>query len=247
MAIPRFYIDLPAQALQGLVDFPEKVARHAGRALRLRQGDIVEVFNGHGQCAQGPIHFESDRTYATVTPLTNAERESPLALTLIQSWVSPEKLEWIVEKAVELGVHEVVMLPAQRSVTRLEGTRLEKRLAKLQEQIISACEQCGRNRLLRLRHCTTIEALQDTLTSVDARFVLTPTLPPAPQHNPLTTTPTSIAFAVGPEGGFSDQELALFAQLGWQALCLGPRVLRTETAGLVAATYFQTRWGDFAP
>ncbi len=244
---PRFFLDVDTDSLQS--SFSEKVpfllpagaARHAGRALRLRDGDTVTLFNGSGWEFFGVIHFSKDETTVEITEAHDANREAPIRLTLVQSWVAPEKLDWIVEKATECGVAHIVMVPAQRSVTKLSGDRLTKRLTKCQEIAKSAAEQCGRNVLPTIEAAPNLKAALSGIEA-DARLLLAPS---AKAATPLPETLASCAFAIGPEGGFSPEEIALAEDLGWSAHLLGPRVLRTETAGLAAAVWLNTRYGDY--
>ena len=162
-------------------------------------------------------------------------------MTLVQALVSPEKLDWIVEKAVETGVSEIVLTPAARSVTKLAGERLEKRLQKLRDIAVSAAEQCGRNVVPEIRGASSFkEAMLGT--QADRRLVLAPR---AAHGTRLTGEEKSVAFAVGPEGGFSPEEIDLAEEAGWLAVLLGPRVLRTETAGIAAAVWLNTLTGDY--
>ena len=173
---------------------------------------------------------------------TDRTAESPLAITLLQSLVAPEKADWIVEKAVEAGISEIIFMPAERSVTKLAGERLEKRLARLTDIARSAAEQCGRNVVPLVRAVPSLEAGFKTVSG-DVKFVLAPGADASAASSMLPGL-LSVAFAVGPEGGFSAREIELAAAHGWRPQLLGPRVLRTETAGLAAAIWAQTLVGD---
>ena len=224
MPTPRFFIDAPTDAFQlgGRFELPPKTARHAGRSLRLAAGEIVELFNGTGAAWSGPVGFSDASAWVELEHRTDRTAESPLAITLLQSLVAPEKADWIVEKAVEAGISEIIFMPAERSVTKLAGERLEKRLARLTDIARSAAEQCGRN----------VVPLVRAVPSLEAGF------------KSMLPGLLSVAFAVGPEGGFSAREIELAAAHGWRPQLLGPRVLRTETAGLAAAIWAQTLVGD---
>jgi 16S rRNA (uracil1498-N3)-methyltransferase len=168
------------------------------------------------------------------------ERESPLSVTLVQAWVATDKLDWIVEKAVELGVARVVLMPATRSVVRLDAERRAKRLAHLRQLAVSACAQCGRNRVPTVAAASDMaQALADL---AGERFILRPDAvsalgaPHVPGH--------AATVMVGPEGGFDDAEVRAAEQLGCRSMRLGPRVLRTETAGLAALAVLQATAGD---
>lgn len=239
MALPRFFVDRTDADFCGTIELPPKAAHHAGRALRLAAGEIVALFNGSGRVWTGPVSFDGKRAFVTIEEETPDDRESPVTMTLVQAQVTPEKMDWIVEKATELGVARIVLIPAQRSVTKLSGDRLEKRLEKCRETVRAACEQCGRNRLpevvaLSLKEAFALEG--------DLKLILAP----GAQRGMQTEKPRSVLFAVGPEGGFAPEELQAAEEAGWRPTLLGPRVLRTETAGLAAAAWINALYGDFA-
>ncbi len=244
MALPRFFIDQPSSFFDGRVALPDKAARHAGRSLRLREGERVELFNGSGAVWRGPIGFSADGAWVTIDETDAPALESPLRITLLQSFVAPEKTDWITEKAVEAGVSAIVLAPAQRSVTKLSRERLEKRLARLADIARAACEQSGRSVVPSV---AAEMKLEDAFTNIEAerRLILAPSAKNAEPNAGVAPGLASAAIAVGPEGGFSPEEIALAESLGWQAALLGPRVLRTETAGLAAAVWLQTLAGDF--
>lgn len=175
MPTPRFFIDAPTDAFQlgGRFELPPKTARHAGRSLRLAAGEIVELFNGTGAAWSGPVGFSDASAWVELEHRTDRTAESPLAITLLQSLVAPEKADWIVEKAVEAGISEIVFMPAERSVTKLAGERLEKRLARLTDIARSAAEQCGRNVVPLVRAVPSLEAGFKTVSG-DVKFVLAP-------------------------------------------------------------------------
>lgn len=239
MALPRFFVDRTDADFCGTIELPPKAAHHAGRALRLAAGEIVALFNGSGRVWTGPVSFDGKRAFVKIEEETPDDRESPVTMTLVQAQVTPEKMDWIVEKATELGVARIVLVPAQRSVTKLSGDRLEKRLEKCRETVRAACEQCGRNRLpevvaLSLKEAFALEG--------DLKLILAP----GAQRGMQTEKPRSVLFAVGPEGGFAPEELQAAEEAGWRPTLLGPRVLRTETAGLAAAAWINALYGDFA-
>jgi 16S rRNA (uracil1498-N3)-methyltransferase len=242
MTPARFFVDA-AIASGESVPLPAAVAHHAVRVLRLRDGAGITIFNGYGGEFDALLRIAGARTWAVLGRFDPVERESPLHLTLVQAWVASDKLDLIVEKAVELGVAGVVLVPAARSVVRLDGLRRERRLLRLRENVVAACCQCGRNRLPDLRAATT---LQDGLTSAvkgGARGILLdphaagPAAAAAFANGPLV-------LAVGPEGGFDEAERALALRLGYGLVRLGPRILRTETAGMAGLIALQVLGGD---
>lgn len=241
MADPRFFLDAELAA-GSTIDLPSSVAHHATHVLRLRDNDPIVLFNGGGGEYHGRLVARGSR--AEVTAHIAIERESALAVTLLQAWIATDKMEWVVEKAVELGVARIVVAPARRSVVQLEGARLAKRMERLRDIVVAACCQCGRNRVPNVQACSD---LQDGLTraTADAAGIV---LQPDAQDSLADfarSAPASFAIAVGPEGGFEAGELALATRAGYRAVRLGPRVLRTETAGLAALSTLQATVGDF--
>lgn len=241
MSLPRFYVPETASFFTGRVPLPPDAAHHAGRALRLATGEKVALFNGSTPCSwRGSIRFEGKNAWVQIEKEVPSENESPLHITLVQALVSPEKLDWIVEKAVELGVSEIVLTPAHRSVTRLQSERLRKRLEKCRETIRAACEQCGRNILPTIRAVSKLREVWQL--QADVRCIMAPGSSTPAQLTPNTK---SILFAIGPEGGFSPEEIQKAQDAGWTSALLGPRVLRTETAGLACIVWANTLAGDF--
>lgn len=236
---PRFYVDCDFQPDSTLV-LPEKPAHHASRVLRMREGDSAVLFDGRGNEAQCILHFFSDRTEANILSVAPSHTESPLKTILIQALVSQEKLDWILEKATELGVSKLVIVPAERSVTKLDAKRLEKRLSQWKNTVQSACEQCARNLIPNVQYCDQLQ-----IALIENKSERNLVLAPAAQKSFYLGNSQSVTFAVGPEGGFSAQEIELANTLGYESALLGPRVLRTETAGLAALAVAQSQCGDF--
>ena len=245
MRAARFFIDAPLFA-DTRIELPLRVAHHAARVLRVRDGDPVVLFNGAGGEFAATLRFDGKRAFAALAAFDAVERESPLSITLVQAWIANDKLDWVIEKSVELGVHSIVLAPAQRAVVRLTRDRLTKKIERLREVIIAACAQCGRNRVPAIEASLTFAgALQAGLSDGATGMLLHPNA-----GMPLTQAAAKSsrsALAVGPEGGFDDGELALALQLGYHAYCLGPRILRTETAGVAALAALQAVGGDFVP
>ena len=241
MPTPRFFVDFDL-AVGREVALPDDVAHHATRALRLDSGALIVLFNGRGGEFRAVLRSDNRHAFATVQSFDPIERESPLDLTLIQAWISTDKLDWVVEKAVELGVSRIVLTPSARSVVRVEGERRTRRLAHLRLLIQSACAQCGRNRVPPLEAADTLQAALSLAGSAPL-LALLPTAPHA-----LVQEAASLRAArllVGPEGGLSDDEIAMAFAAGAAAARLGGRVLRTETAGLAALAAFQAVSGDY--
>ena len=238
MGTPRFYAPQLTFEIGQKAVLPEKARHHAGRVLRMKAGESASLFDGRGKLATGPIEFNEAGAAITVQTIETARNESPVATTLVQALVAPEKMDWIVEKAVELGVTRIVVVPTQRSVTKLTGERLQKRLGHWRDVMISACEQSGRLFVPGIEAMSFKDALEKL--QGDRKIILAPSDKNAPQLTALT----SVAFAVGPEGGFDGAEIELAKSNGWTCAQIGPRVLRTETAGIVALTLANAASGD---
>jgi len=239
--ISRFHFPdrLPAG---GEVALPEALAHHALRVLRLRDGEVVVLFDGGGGEVEARLAVRGKAVFAQLGEARTVERESPLRIVLVQALASGDKMDWVVQKAVELGAHAVQPVQAERSVLRLAGERADKRVAHWQQVAVAACEQCGRNRIPEI---LPLQPLVHWLgTHRDAlNYVLAPGGAKGFADEP---EPKDVVhLLVGPEGGWSEGELPAFAGAGCRRVGLGPRVLRTETAGLAAVAALQARWGDF--
>jgi 16S rRNA (uracil1498-N3)-methyltransferase len=238
--IPRLYCPSPL-AFGSVVDLPESAAHHAKRVLRLGAGDEVTLFDGQGAEFAATL-LAGDR--ALVGEHKPVDREAPLRVTLAQALPAADKMDWVVQKAVELGVAAIQPLAARRSVVRLSGDRALRRIAHWQQVAVAACEQCGRNRvpvvapLHDLPHYLGEAAVGET-----ARLLLSPDA--GPRLSELPPPRGTVTLLVGPEGGFEDDEILAASAAGFTALRLGPRVLRTETAGLAAVAAMMALWGDY--
>lgn len=229
-----------------MVSLPENAARHAARALRLGPGDAVTLFDGRGgEFTARIVTVRKEQVEAELLERRERECESPLRVTLAQALQAGDKMDLTVQKAVELGVVAVQPLAARRSVVRLDGERAVKRVEHWRGVAASACEQCGRNRLPSVAEVLPLDRWLAALGSSqpgEARLMLAPgaeaTLGalPAPGH---------VILLIGPEGGFDPLEQQAAQAAGFMGVRLGPRVLRTETAGLAALAAMQVIWGDF--
>ncbi|MBR8657211.1 16S rRNA (uracil(1498)-N(3))-methyltransferase [Achromobacter sp. Marseille-Q0513] len=234
MSDPRFFCDVPL-APGARIALPEALAHHALRVLRLRPGEAIVLFDGKGGEYPAVLETEGKTGYAQLGPFNPREAEPAGRITLVQGLPSGDKMDWVIEKAVELGAVRVVPVAAQRSVLQLTGPRLEKRVAHWQRIAQSASEQCGRNRLMNVDAPQTLaqwleqpaEGLR-LLCHPDADDDLAGAL--AALRNQDGTP--ALTLLVGPEGGWSDKELDQARAAGVRAVRFGPRVLRTETAGL---------------
>jgi len=226
---------------------PQQQAHHAVRVLRLKAGDAVVLFNGDG-AEYAAIISEAgrDRLALEVTGRTAVDRESPLAVTLAQAVSGGERMDYTVQKAVELGAAAIQPLTAERSVVRLQGERAAKRTEHWQSVVVASCEQCGRNRLPQVLPLLAFDAYlagQAARRDGALRLMLSPRS--ARGLREFDRPAGAIVLLAGPEGGFSPPEERAAGQAGFLPARLGPRVLRTETAAVAALAAIQTLWGDF--
>ena len=226
------------------IALPQSAAAHLSRVLRLGAGDACVLFNGDGPDYAAQIVATGKREVRVlVGAVTAINRESPLRLVLLQGIARGEKMDLILQKATELGVSEVRPLSSQRSEVKLDDARAEKRLAHWQSVVVSACEQSGRAVVPPVGAPGSLAAVLDGLPPGGLRLILDPhgelSLPT------LTWEPAApVVLAVGPEGGWSPLDRTQLRAAGFQGLRLGPRILRTETAGLAAIAALQARFGD---
>jgi 16S rRNA (uracil1498-N3)-methyltransferase len=240
--LPRFFVD-GAPTVGEAFRLPDDAAHHALRVLRLRDGAPIVLFNGRGGEFSAGLRTVADRAFADIEAFAPVERESPLKLTLLQSLVAAEKLDWIVEKAVELGVEAIAVAPARRSVVRLDAARAARRLEHWRGVAQAACCQCGRNRVPPIRFHQTLGASLAAAPVDASRLVL---LPDATSPLPTLVPDRGAVLLVGPEGGLAEDERALAIRTGFVPTRLGPRILRTETAGVAALAALQALGGDLA-
>jgi 16S rRNA (uracil1498-N3)-methyltransferase len=201
------------------------------------------LFDGRG--GEYPAHIERierDRVMAVLGAWAEVERESPLAITLVQALQAGDKMDFTIQKAVELGVRHIVPVESRRSVLRLAGERAAKRVAHWQGVVASACEQCGRNQVPLV---APLEKLENWLAR-PAPGVLRLMLAPDAERTLASIRPAGeVQLLIGAEGGLDPQEMIAAKSAGFQAVRMGPRILRTETAGLAALAAMQVLWGDF--
>ncbi|HTN47830.1 MAG TPA: 16S rRNA (uracil(1498)-N(3))-methyltransferase [Burkholderiaceae bacterium] len=240
--MPRFFVETTLSPGTE-VDLPKAVAHHATRVLRLRDGAEVALFNGYGGEYHGRLSARGSKVVVSLEQHFAVERESPLPITLVQAWVAADKLDWVVEKAVELGVARLVIVPAARSVVRPDQARSARRAQRLHDILIAACCQSGRNTVPGVEVAPTLQnGLRSALSSGSIGLLLDPQAPTTLID--AARGAIALALVVGPEGGLDDAERGLAASLGYRAVTLGPRILRTETAGLAALAALQAAAGD---
>ncbi len=216
------------------IALPADSRGHLTRVLRLRDGDAVTLFNGDGHDYAARLQGNGAQFAANILACEAAAApECRLRLSLVQALARGEKMDWIIQKATELGVAAIVPVSTQRSEVRLDRERAEKRLAHWRKIAISACEQCGRARIPTL---AAPQPLHQAAAAIEAplRLLLDPEADTGLADLDLSVD--HVAIAIGPEGGFDNHETDLLARAGWQRVRLGRRILRTETAGLAAIT-----------
>lgn len=240
----RFYS--PSQLTIGVTAaLSENAAAHATRVMRLKVGDTLTLFCGDGvdyQCAL--VSVEKKTASVEVLSQEKISNESPLNMRLLQGISSGDRMDYTIQKAVELGVTEIFPLSTERSVTKLNGDRAEKRVEHWQGVAIAACEQSGRAVLPKIHFPLTLaQWLSQHDTQQSLNLLLNPVA--AKTLAQLTKPENQIHLLIGPEGGLSPGEIQLANRNNFQSIVLGPRILRTETAALTAISSMQTLWGDF--
>lgn len=239
MRLSRFFIDAPLTL--GEHELPEAQAHYIGRVLRMAEGDALQVFDGSGTEYRGTLlEVGKKRVRVQLTESFPGQAESALRIHLGQGLSRGERMDWAIQKATELGVSEITPIVSERCEVRLKDERAEKRQAHWQQVAVSACEQCGRS-VVPVIHSPV--PLADWLKRIEAdlKLVLHPVAEPLTRHE----KPGTLAFLIGPEGGLNDNEVDQAKDAGFHAARLGPRVLRTETAPVVALSVAQQLWGDF--
>lgn len=238
--VPRFYVDAPLRA-GGVCTLPEDAAHHALHVLRLREGEDITLFNGRGgEYAARIASMQRLRIAIDILQHRPIERESALAVTLVQGVSAGERMDSTVRKAVELGVAAVQPVLATRSVARPKGERADSRRAHWQKVVIAACEQCGRNCIPQVHPLLPILDYRPADTAV--KILLSP-LAEQPLSK-LALKANSFVLAAGPEAGFTAEEEAALVDAGFVPASLGPRVLRTETAAVAALAALNALRGD---
>ena len=241
--MPRFYVDF-ALSPDSVVELPDNVVRHLN-VLRVKNTEEIVLFNGNGKSYPAlPEVLEKRRASVRILREEATDNESPLNITLVQAVSSAERMDFTLQKSVELGVAEIRPVISERCVVRLSGERAEKRVARWQEIVVSACEQSGRNIVPKVLPLTTyVQALQQ-LPQETTKLLMS--LNRAQKLSDVRPQSGKVVFMVGPEGGWTEKEEQQAFDAGFQSVTLGKRVLRTETASLAAIAAMQTLWGDFA-
>ncbi len=243
MRIPRIFC--PQALVAGArISLDESASQHLARVLRVRVDDPLVLFNGHGGEYSGRVVEINRRdVQVEVATFVDVSRESPLRTTLIQGVSRGERMDYTIQKAVELGVRRIAPVSTERTVVRLDAERRDRKQAHWQGVVTSASEQSGRTEI------PVVEPLTDFARRIAAetapiRVVLHPE--GAMRLSQLHRPDGDVALLVGPEGGLTDSEIELAIRHGFSAMALGPRIFRTETAGVVALAALQLTWGDLA-
>lgn len=243
MRVTRSHVDCPL-SVGADIALPEGTAAHLLRVLRLQVNDLCVLFNGDGHDYQATISAIGKRdARAQITARRLVENESPLRITLLQGIARGEKMDWILQKATELGVARFLPVQSERSEVKLGAPRSEKRVAHWREVVTAACEQSGRAVIPELSPPQPLE--QAASTCHGALFLLDP-LAAGSFKELHGSAMTACTLAIGPEGGWSPRDREQLSAAGFTSLNLGPRILRTETAGLAAIAALQMVCGDFA-
>lgn len=240
---PRVYLPT-AIPPHGVCDLAQDQAHHVARVLRLAAGDALTAFDGRGQEYDAVIaRIGKNAVTLHVGEARAVNRESPLEVVLAQGISSGERMDYTIQKAVELGVRGIQPLTTERSIVKLDPERAARRTAHWQAVVVAACEQCGRNEVPGVMPVASFTGWLAGLPAAPLRLTLAPD---AAQRLVELGRPTApVVLLAGPEGGFSPRERDDMARAGFTAVRLGPRVLRTETAALAALSAMQALWGDF--
>lgn len=246
MRLTRGHVEMPLQ-VGAEVALPEDVATHLLRVLRLQAGDACVLFNGDGHDYDACITTTSKReALARITAARRVDNESPLRITLLQGIARGEKMDWILQKATELGVVGILPASSERSEVKLDAQRADKRLAHWRGIVVAACEQSGRAILPAVAAPQPLA--QAAILREGRGFILDPfaetTLVSLRDDAQLNRANAACTLAIGPEGGWSPRDRDVLVAAGYQGLRLGPRVLRTETAGIAAIAALQALCGD---
>lgn len=242
MRLNRVYVDCPIQCEQSLA-LPSDAVRHLVTVLKMRVGEDIVVFNGDGFQYQATIErIDKKCTMVRVNTRQNIENESPLSLHLFQAVSRGDKMDLTIQKSVELGVHSITPIFTERCGVKLNSDRLEKKQRHWQKIIQSACEQCGRNRIPELKPAVQFASLLQQPMDWNKTLILNPHSGTRLSNLPKTD---ALQLIIGPEGGLSDSEIEQLEKQNCLSVQLGPRILRTETAGLAVISVLQSLMGDF--
>jgi 16S rRNA (uracil1498-N3)-methyltransferase len=244
MRLTRVFVDQKLVSGKG-VGLPEQAGLHLTRVLRLEVGAAVTLFDGTGGEYQATLERDGRNWWARVGDHDPVERESSLAITLLQGVARGERMDLIIQKATELGVVRIIPVLAERSVVKIDAKQRARKQEHWRAVAVSACEQCGRNRLPEVVDALTLGDAIAALTADGARCLLAAD-GKAPLAEAARAGAGTLSLLIGPEGGLADNEQRYASANGFTAYRMGPRILRTETAGLAALAALQALAGDFA-
>jgi 16S rRNA (uracil1498-N3)-methyltransferase len=245
--MPRFFVAGPLVSGH-TIPLPDDVVRHV-HVLRLEAGDAITLFDGAGGEFNAQLLDIARRAaLARIDEQVDREVEPPYRVTLAQGVAGGDKMDWLIEKAVELGAASVVPLTTERGVVRLAGDRALRRQAHWQALARAACEQCGRNRIPDIAPPRDLDAWLEQLQpreNDELRLLLSPRAVMGFAALPAAAPSAPVTVLIGPEAGFSPLEEEAIVESGFTTLGLGPRVLRTETAGIAVLAALAARWGGW--
>jgi 16S rRNA (uracil1498-N3)-methyltransferase len=242
MRLTRVFIDADLQTGQRLT-VEGNAGNHIVRVLRLRVGDTLTLFNGRGGEYGARIEeMHRDTVQVSVLEHRDDERESPFHLTLAQGISRGERMDWVVQKATELGVSRIAPLFTERSMVRLDEKQAARKVQHWRAIAIAACEQSGRNRVPEIETPTSLYEMLEQRTASGAALILSPGA--ALRIADVPATEAGATVLIGPEGGLAEVEQETALRSGFTPVRLGPRVLRTETAAVCALTLLQQKFGD---
>jgi 16S rRNA (uracil1498-N3)-methyltransferase len=237
----RVHVEQPLAAGKA-ANLAGTAANHIARVLRLREGDALTLFDGRGgEYAAHITGIRKETVQVDVQEHRPIERESALDLTLVQGVSRGERMDWVMQKATELGVRRIVPVLTERTVVRLDDKQGERKVQHWRAIVIAACEQCGRNRVPEVAVPLAFHAALRTLDADTTRVLLSPAGTLRVRDLPR---PAKVTLLIGPEGGLSENEEHAAVAAGFRQVQLGPRILRTETAALAALAALQHDFGD---
>jgi 16S rRNA (uracil1498-N3)-methyltransferase len=239
--MPRIFQPHQLSSNQELV-LDNQASHHISRVLRMTCGQELTLFNGQNQECKAIIRqLTKKQVVVECVAVETISRESPCKIHLFQAVSKGDRMDFVVQKAVELGVHQITPVLSERSVVKLNQERWQKKYEHWQAIAISACEQCGRNQIPQINpKRALVDCIQES--NQDKKIILNPLA--ARNHRDLEANLRSLALFIGPEGGFSSNEISCALSNGVIDLSLGPRILRTETAALSILSLFQSKYGD---
>ncbi len=241
--ISRFHCPFPLHP-GATVELPDEAAHHALKVLRVADGDAAILFDGRGGQWSATLHPAGKKLRAVLGSFDAQDNESPIRVTLAQCLPSGDKMDYVVQKAVELGVARIQPVAAKRSVVRLSGERMEKRVAHWRNIAVSACEQSGRNRVPMVEAILDLpQYLAQAQEQNHPKWICLPE--GGARLREHAAPQEQVILFIGPEGGFEESEVRAAKAAGFTPLRLGSRVLRTETAGPAALAAISALWGDW--